>query len=280
VYSTIRELRDRLATVRRKVTIGCVPTMGALHAGHAALIERARRECDFVVVTIFVNRIQFNQAADFEGYPRSLERDVEFCAERGVDIIFAPEDTELYATPPDTFVEVRRLTDHLCGAHRPGHFRGVATVVMKLFDIIQPNRAYFGEKDAQQLAVIRRLVRDLNVPVTIVGVETVRESDGLAMSSRNQHLDAGQRRMATVLYRALRAAADAVAPGERDAARVRQAAEAVLAAEPEVRVEYLEVVDAEEMQPLDEISVPARIAIAAWVGETRLIDNVAVSPAE
>jgi pantoate--beta-alanine ligase len=280
VLRTIREIRDHLANVRHKATVGCVATMGALHEGHAALIHRARRECDFVVVTIFVNRIQFNQSADFECYPRSLERDVDYCDPLGVDIVFAPDETEMYPTPTDTHVEVSRLTDHLCGASRPGHFRGVTTVVMKLFEIIQPHRAYFGEKDAQQLAVIRRMVRDLNVPVTIVGVPIVREPDGLALSSRNQHLSQEERRMATVLYRALEAARTAAGEGECRAGTLKKTAKATLAEEPDVRLDYLEVVDADEMQPIETLTGPARIAVAAWVGETRLIDNIAVSPAE
>jgi len=277
---TIRELRALLLNVRHKVTIGCVPTMGALHAGHAALIHRARQECDHVMVTIFVNRIQFNQAADFERYPRALVQDVEFCAPLGANIVFAPDESEIYPAPTDTHVEVGRLTDHLCGASRPGHFRGVTTVVMKLFEIIQPNRAYFGEKDAQQLAVIRRMVRDLNVPVTVVGVPIVRESDGLAVSSRNQHLDTGERRMASVLYRALEAARAAAVSGERRAEHLKEVAKATFATQPDVRVEYLEVVDSEEMQPVEVITGPACMAVAAWVGATRLIDNVALSPGE
>jgi len=280
VLRTVKDLRDRLANVRHKATVGCVPTMGALHAGHAALIHRARHECDYVVVTIFVNRIQFNQSSDFERYPRSLSRDLDYCEPLGVDIIFAPEETEMYPAPTDTHVEVSRLTDHLCGASRPGHFRGVTTVVMKLFGIIEPHRAYFGEKDAQQLAVIRRMVRDLNVPVTIVGVPIVREPDGLALSSRNQHLNETQRRTATVLYRALQAAKAAADSGENQAGNLLAAARATLASEPAVQLDYLEVVDADEMQPIETITGPARIAIAAWVGETRLIDNVAIKPAE
>lgn len=276
VFRTIRELRDRLSNVRHKATVGCVPTMGALHEGHAALIRRARRECDYVVVTIFVNRIQFNQASDFERYPRSFERDLEFCEPLGVDIVFAPEDSEMYPEPIDTHVEVSRLTDHLCGASRPGHFRGVTTVVTKLFGIIEPHRAYFGEKDAQQLAVIRRMVRDLNVPITIVGVPIVREPDGLAISSRNQHLNESERRSATVLYRALEAARTLAESGELQTKKLKQQALWVLASEPGVRLDYLEVVDAGDMQPVDSIGGSAVMAIAAWVGQTRLIDNVSL----
>lgn len=277
---SISELRASLDPLRRAgVAIGCVPTMGALHAGHGRLIEAARADCGVVVVTIFVNPIQFNKPDDFEGYPRTLDADVEFCDARGVDFIFAPDAREMYPQEQLAYVDVERLTSHLCGPFRPGHFRGVATVVSKLFTIVQPDRAYFGEKDAQQLAVIRRMARDLNIPVAVTGVPTVREPDGLAMSSRNERLNPGERPKAAVLYRALMAAKDAISDG--DARKAKEAALAVLAREPEVRVEYLEVVDADEMQPVDTATAPVRIAIAAWLGNTRLIDNVlagAISP--
>lgn len=272
---SIEELREKLAPPRRReLTIGCVPTMGALHAGHGRLIEQARQECDVVVITVFVNPIQFNQAKDFEGYPRTLATDLDFCEARGVDFVFAPEGREMYPAPLRTFVEVERLTDHLCGPFRPGHFRGVATVVAKLLMIVQPHRAYFGEKDAQQLAVISRMAQDLNIPVSIIEVPTVREADGLAISSRNQHLDARQRQIATVLYEALQAARNSVAAGARRAEEVKRAAMAVFAGQPEARLEYLEVVDAGEMQPVERIEAPVRVVAAAWVGNTRLIDNV------
>ncbi|MCP5112060.1 MAG: pantoate--beta-alanine ligase [bacterium] len=278
VFRTIEELRARLANVRRKVTIGCVPTMGALHAGHGALIDRARQECDFVIVTLFVNPIQFNLAADFNSYPRTFDDDTAFCEARGVDIIFAPADAEIYPEPTETFVEVPLLTNQLCGAHRPGHFRGVTTVVTKLFNIIQPNRAYFGEKDAQQLATIRRMVRDLNISITIVGVPTVREPDGLAVSSRNRLLTSAERARATILYKALEAAREAIEAGESDPAKVKAAAAAVYATEPEVQVEYLEIVEDDTMQPVTQIKSQVRIATAASFGETRLIDNVIAGP--
>lgn len=275
VASTISELRELLAPRRRaREIIGLAPTMGALHAGHGSLIGRARGECGVVVVSIFVNPIQFNQASDYEVYPRTMEADLEFCDARGVDLVFAPSEKEMYPAPLDTHVEVARLTDYLCGAFRPGHFRGVATVVAKLINIAQPDKAYFGEKDAQQLAVIRRMARDLNMPVEIVPAPTVREADGLALSSRNKHLDERERRMAPVLYRALQAAAQTAAAGERGAAKALAAARSVLSTEPEVRVEYLEVIDAEEMQPVEVIGGPVRVAVAAWIGGTRLIDNV------
>jgi len=279
LFPAISGIRGFVAARRRAgQTIGLVPTMGALHRGHGSLIDMARRECGVVVVSIFVNPIQFNQASDYDRYPRNLDTDLRFCEERGADCVFAPSAEEMYPAPLDTHVDVDRLTEGLCGAHRPGHFRGVATVVAKLFLIILPDKAYFGEKDAQQLAVIERMVRDLNIPVEIVPAPTVREEDGLALSSRNKHLSGHERRIAAVLYQGLQSAAKAVAAGERDPAQVAGTARNVITSQPEVRVEYLEVVDPAEMRPVDTIEAPVRIAVAAWVGETRLIDNVLCKP--
>jgi pantoate--beta-alanine ligase len=274
---SISALRTRLAPLRREgKIIGLVPTMGALHAGHIELIRRARHESDCIVVSIFVNPIQFDRQDDFERYPRPVADDMQVCDQQGVDVVFAPSAGEMYPRAQRSFVEVEALTDHLCGKFRPGHFRGVATVVAKLFNIVQPDCAYFGEKDAQQLAVIRRMVADLNMPLTIVGVPTVREPDGLAVSSRNAHLNLEQRRSATVLYQALTAAREQIVRGEREAAVVKQQAQNVLAQQPEVRVEYFEVVDSDEIQPVERIERLVRIAGAVWVGTTRLIDNVLV----
>jgi pantoate--beta-alanine ligase len=279
VLRTIREVRERVASRRRAgEVIGFVPTMGALHEGHGSLMDRARRECGCVVASIFVNPIQFNQREDYDRYPRALEADVALAEARGVDIVFAPALEEMYPRPLRAFVDVANLTDHLCGAFRPGHFRGVATVVMKLFQIVQPDRAYFGEKDAQQLAVIRRMVQDLDIPVEIVGVPIVREPSGLALSSRNRHLSAEERVMAAALYRSLRLAESLIAGGARDAKDVARQALEALAREPRIRVEYLEIVDPEEMQPVRTIAGPVRIAAAVWVGSTRLIDNVLATP--
>jgi pantoate--beta-alanine ligase len=272
---SIAAVRTRLAPLRREgKLIGLVPTMGALHAGHVELIRWARRESGCVVVSIFVNPIQFDRKDDFEQYPRPVADDMRICDREGVDVVFAPAAREMYPGVQRGFVEVEALTEHLCGQFRPGHFRGVTTVVAKLFNIVQPDRAYFGEKDAQQLAAIRRMVADLNMPLTIVGVPTVREPDGLAVSSRNVHLNAEQRRSARVLFQALTAAREQVARGERDAAVVKQQALNVFAQQPEVRVEYFEVVDRDEMQPVERIERPVQIAGAVWVGTTRLIDNV------
>lgn len=275
VIHTIDELRAALAPARRAGTmIGLVPTMGALHAGHARLIETARRECGVVVVSIFVNPIQFDEKDDYARYPRTLDTDARLCESLGADLVFAPEAGEMYPEPPCTVVEVRRVSAHLCGRFRPGHFQGVATVVLKLFHIVQPDSAYFGEKDAQQLAVIRRMVRDLNLPLTVVGVPTVREPDGLALSSRNQRLSAQERQVALSLSRALRLAQRRIREGATAAEAVKGEALAMLAEQPDLRVEYLEIVDPDEMQPVDEVRGPVRIAAAIRVGSTRLIDNV------
>ena len=276
---TVRELRDNLTPIRiAGRVIGLVPTMGALHTGHARLMERARKESDLTVVSIFVNPLQFGPNEDFARYPRAFEADLELCRQNGMDFVFAPSVEEMYPLLPQlTFADVARVSDHLCGASRPGHFRGVATVVLKLFNVVQPERAYFGEKDAQQLAVIRRMTLDLNIPITIVGVETVRETDGLAISSRNRYLDADQRRIAPSLYRALQEAASTVREGETEASRVRTAALQILAENKAIRLDYLEVVDPDEMQPVSTIAGPVRIAGAIWLGSTRLIDNILVS---
>ncbi|HZT34140.1 MAG TPA: pantoate--beta-alanine ligase [Bryobacteraceae bacterium] len=273
--ATVAEVRAALADFRRRgQLVGLVPTMGALHAGHAALIERARRECGCMAVSIFVNPIQFDRREDYEAYAIRLPDDVALCESLGTDVIFAPAAEEMYPAPQSVFVEVAGLTDHLCGRFRPGHFRGVATVVAKLFHIVAPHRAYFGEKDAQQLAVIQRMVADLNMPVEIVPVATVRDPDGLAVSSRNRRLSPEERRAAPALFQALQAAAQAVASGARSAAEAKAAALAVLEACPEIRVEYLEVVDPATMAPVEQISGPVRIAAAVWLGATRLIDNL------
>ncbi len=280
LVSEVAALRERIADARRTGgRVGLVPTMGALHLGHAELIERARLDCDTTVVTIFVNPLQFDRADDLQRYPRTLDADVELCDRMGVDLVFAPSPVEMYPTPPDCMVDVGHLADHLCGPFRPGHFQGVATVVMKLFAIAQPDAAYFGEKDAQQLAIIRRMVADLNVPVQIVGVATVREPDGLAMSSRNRHLTPTERQSALALFRALQTADRAISTGITDADAVgRLARETIPRDDASLRLEYLEIVDPDSMQPIEKITGPVRVAGALWVGRTRLIDNVLSEP--
>ena len=279
LVSSISSLRTRLAPDRHDGRIlGLVPTMGALHDGHLRLIDRAREECQCVVVSIFVNPLQFDRDDDLSRYPRDLESDLDACATHGVDLVFAPSVDEMYPSQPTCVVEVLRLTDHLCGRHRPGHFTGVATAVAKLFQIVQPGRAYFGQKDAQQLAVIRRLVADLNIPVEIVAVPTVREADGLAVSSRNHLLSPAERAVATSLYRVLQQAEHLITSGARDAAAVTRGAEASLPVDPGLRLEYLEVVDPDEIQPVRDIEGLVLVAGALWVGSTRLIDNIVCVP--
>jgi pantoate--beta-alanine ligase len=271
VVKRVSELRGAVARARQSGLIaGLVPTLGALHRGHGELMDRARAECGLVVVSIFVNPLQFDRKEDYEKYARNLPADLEFCRQHGVDIVFTPDAAEMYPQAPRVFVDAPVLAAYLCGMHRPGHFRGVATVVTKLFNMAQPDRAYFGEKDAQQLAIVEALVEDLNMPIVIVRVPTVRESDGLAISSRNVRLNSEERRRAATLYRALVAARDRIAAG----AGVEQAREGALEILREVRVEYLDVVDPRTMQPVAEIRGAVRIAAAVWVGETRLIDNV------
>ena len=273
---TVPEVRKHLGEARlEKLTIGLVPTMGALHAGHASLIERARADSDFVAVSIFVNPLQFGPNEDYLRYPRPLDQDLEVCRGTGVDLVFVPEVDDIYASSPRTFVEVARLGDHLCGAFRPGHFRGVTTVVAKLFNIVQPDRAYFGEKDFQQLCIIRRMVQDLNMPVAVVPVPIFREADGLALSSRNVYLKPEERAAAPVLHRALQVSRQMIEEGERNPAAVKAAATRILSSENLVKTEYFEIVDTVDLQPVSEIRGEVRIASAIWVGKTRLIDNVA-----
>jgi pantoate--beta-alanine ligase len=276
LVAEIAALRKLLAPHRiAGKTIGLVPTMGALHAGHRRLLDIARAESDVVVATIFVNPTQFNRAEDLDHYPRTLDQDLAVCRDAGVDFVFAPSAAEMYPQETLTWVDVPALTEHLCGPGRPGHFRGVATVVMKLFQIVQPDRAYFGEKDAQQLAIIRRMVKDLDVPVTVVPVATVREPDGLAMSSRNRHLTPEERQRATVLSQALFAARDLVLQGERSAETILSSVAPFLDG---VQLEYLSIVDPETLIPVERIEGPALIAGAIWLGSTRLIDNVTAAP--
>ena len=274
----VRAWRDDHRLAGRRV--GFVPTMGALHEGHARLIETARASGDRVIVSIFVNPLQFDRKDDLERYPRTLDADLQICERLGAEVVFVPAVDEMYPSEPRCTVTVKRLTDRLCGQFRPGHFDGVATVVTKLFEIVQPDVAYFGEKDAQQLAVIRRMVSDFNMPIQIVGVPTVRETDGLAMSSRNARLSPDERPKATALYRALREAERAIQDGERDARAVERRAAAQIPPDGSLRLEYLEVVDPVELQRVDSITGKVLIAGALWVGSTRLIDNLTCNLAD
>jgi len=254
-------------------TIGCVPTMGYLHEGHLSLMRRAVRENDFVVASIFVNPTQFGENEDYEIYPRDLERDIRLAREVGVDAIFAPSVDEMYPPGYSTYVEVQGLTEVMCGASRPGHFRGVTTVVTKLFNIMMPDRAYFGQKDAQQALVIRRMIRDLNFPIELRILPVVRERDGLAMSSRNVYLNEEERRAALVVPRSLERGKQLLEAGERDGNKVASAIREVIEAEPLARVDYVTVRDIENLREVGFIEEPVLVAVAVWVGRVRLIDN-------
>jgi pantoate--beta-alanine ligase len=275
VVTTVAEMRRLRAQMAGSV--GLVPTMGYLHEGHLFLVRRARADNEHVVVTIFVNPTQFGPQDDYQRYPRDPERDLRLLEQEGADVVFMPGVEEMYPPGFDAWVEVgEALTGRLEGAARPGHFRGVATVVAKLFEIVQAQRAYFGQKDGQQLAVIRKMVADLNMGVEIVGLPTVREPDGLAMSSRNVYLSLEERRAATVLWRSLGRARELFDGGERRAEVIRGEMRAVLASEPLARVEYVSVADAETLAELEAIEGPAMVSLAVRIGATRLIDNVTV----
>jgi pantoate--beta-alanine ligase len=277
VAETIPQVRAAVAEARaNRRSVGLVPTMGALHAGHASLIRAARQETGFVVVSVFVNPTQFGPQEDFSRYPRTWEADLAICAREGVDLVFTPEPGTMY--PPDfgTYVEVQKLQDVLCGANRPGHFRGVATVVLKLFNIVQPDVAYFGQKDAQQARIIARMVRDLDVPVGLRICPIVREPDGLALSSRNVYLDAAQRQQARVLSQTLEAAQAQIAQGERYAAVVQKDMAARIQHTPGAALDYAGVMAANTLQPLDRLEGEVLLALAVKFGPTRLIDNALV----
>ena len=279
IVETIANTRDLIAQTRAAgKTIGLTPTMGALHEGHLSLVRRCRKECDFSVVSIFVNPTQFGPGEDFDSYPRTFDTDCAACRDLGVDLIFAPAPEEMYPRENLTWLDVDTIGDHLCGAARPGFFRGVCTVVTKLFNVIQPDIAYFGEKDAQQLAVITRMVADLNLPLEIRGCPIVRESDGLAMSSRNQYLDPEQRRQAVCLFQALRHAQQLIENGQTDTTALIDAIKTIIEKQPQARIDYISIVDRNLMQPLVKIDRPVRIALAVHLGPARLIDNIAIDP--
>lgn len=278
------EIIRKIATVRKRIEqarrdgkrIGLVPTMGALHAGHMSLIDAAVQKCDYVVVSIFVNPTQFGPDEDLDEYPRDLEADSRLCEEAGVELIFAPDVGEMYPSPNMTWVNVAELTTGLCGRNRPGHFRGVTTVCNKLFNIVRPDVAFFGQKDAQQGIVIKRMVADTNLPLEIEICPTIREKDGLALSSRNKYLDAQQRKDALLLHEALTRARQMVQQGVRDSRQIIAAMNEILQSAPGVAVEYVSIVDPETLAQLDTITERAIIAVAAMVKTTRLIDNIIV----
>jgi pantoate--beta-alanine ligase len=278
VVTTIARLRTRLARERAAgKRIGLVPTMGYLHAGHLSLIRRAKQECDVVVMSLFVNPLQFGANEDFDRYPRDLARDQALAEEAGVDVLFHPTVEEMYPRGPLTTVRVHEeLTGRLCGRSRPGHFDGVATVVSKLFHIVEPHRAYFGQKDAQQLAIIERMIEDLNFPVQVIGCPIVREPDGLAMSSRNVYLTQEERRIAPLLYQALCQGEALIRRGEKNPAAVVARVRQPIAQTPQFRIDYVELLSYPELQPLETIRGKVILAVAAWLGQTRLIDNVII----
>ena len=272
VIGTITELR----ALRQQLSgaVGFVPTMGYLHQGHLALVRRARTENSTVVVSIYVNPAQFGPREDSAGYPRELNRDLDLLHSEKVDVIFVPSDAEMYPPGFSTWVDVENVTERLEGASRPGHFRGVATIVTKLFNVVRPSRAYFGQKDAQQTAVIRRMVADLDMGIEIVVVPTVRESDGLAMSSRNVQLSPEERRAATVLFEALTLARELTRGGEKDAEEIRQQMTLLIQKEPLARIDYVSIADASTLEELSFIDRPALASLAVTIGKTRLMDNM------
>ena len=275
---TIAEVRAACDDVRlRGGTVGLVPTMGFFHEGHRSLMRAARAAHDAVVVSLFVNPTQFGPTEDLAAYPRDLEADTAVAIAEGVDVLFVPTVPEMYPEGARTTVHVAGLTERLCGASRPTHFDGVTTIVAKLFSIVGPCSAYFGRKDAQQLAVVRRMALDLDLPVAVVGCPLIREPDGVARSSRNTYLSSDDRQHAAVLISALRSVADAVISGERDAQALHEVLERVLETEPAVRIDYAEIVDASTLEPVDRIERDTLVALAAFVGTTRLIDNITIS---
>ena len=274
ILTTVREMQQACRNLRRTRTLGLVPTMGALHDGHLSLVRRALAECDAAAATIFVNPTQFAPGEDYATYPRTFEEDCAKLEAAGTTLLFAPTPEEMYPYGATTFVDVSGIGDRLDGASRPGHFRGVATVVAKLFHIAGPDRAYFGQKDAAQVAVLRAMVRDLNFPVRLVACPIVREKDGLAMSSRNRNLSPENRRRALILHRALQAACELLEAGETNAEALRRALLETFATEENVRLDYAAVVDPATLLPVEDTARGALIAVAAWVGSTRLIDNI------
>ena len=260
------------------LVIGLVPTMGALHEGHTALVARARKECSRVIASVFVNPKQFGPKEDYKKYPRDLEKDAKTLGEAGVDVLFAPETADIYPDGFRTYVNVEGISKRLEGRSRPGHFRGVSTVVLKLFEIVQPHFAYFGRKDAQQVRIISEMARDLNLDAEIVVCPVVREADGLALSSRNAYLSAEERKAATALHRALVAARDELSAGVRDAMQLQTAMRQILEAEPLASVDYAEIISGDTFEPVVRVARPCYAVLAVFIGKTRLIDNLLIEP--
>jgi len=279
IASTIQETHAVIRAARKAgKRIGLVPTMGALHEGHLSLVRAAKEQTDLVVISIFVNPLQFGPQEDLAKYPRTFERDCELLERERVDLVFAPSTAEMYPPGAITLVEVQGLADRLDGVSRPGHFRGVTTVVAKLFHIVEPDVTFFGQKDAAQSAIIRKMVKDLNFPVNIVVCPIVREPDGLAMSSRNAYLNADERQQGLVLSRALKKVQQVFEAGERDAQHLAEVGGQIVATEPAAKLDYLSVVDPDTLEPVRDVNHPTLVAVAAWIGSTRLIDNVILHP--
>ncbi len=277
VAVTIQSVRKLVKAARAEgKKIGLVPTMGALHIGHVSLIEAAAQQTDFVVVSIFVNPTQFGPSEDFKKYPRPFEADLKICGEHGVDVIFAPTPKEMYKSENLTWVNVEKLTEPLCGQFRPGHFRGVTTVCAKLFNIVSPDLAFFGQKDAQQAIVIKRMVADLNMPLKIVVYPTIREPDGLAVSSRNQYLSEQQRKDAALIYKSLQKCKEMIKAGVTDTKEIVGQMHTILNQIPSAKIEYVSIVDAETLKSIDQVAGKVLAAAAVKIGSTRLIDNILV----
>ena len=274
VVKSVKEVRDTVKEWKAQgLSVGFVPTMGYLHEGHESLIKKAVKDNDRVVVSIFVNPMQFGPTEDLDKYPRDLERDSKLCENAGANLIFHPEKEEMYFEDFSSYVDINGLSDELCGKSRPIHFRGVCTVVTKLFNIVNPDRAYFGEKDAQQLAIIRRFVRDLNIDIEIIGCPIIREEDGLAKSSRNTYLSKKERQAALILSQSLNLAKDAINSGERNSSVVIDIISNSIKKEPLAKIDYIEVVDSLAVKPVKTIEKSVLVAIAVYIGKTRLIDN-------
>ena len=281
VAKTIESVRNLVKAARSKgKIIGFVPTMGALHIGHISLIEAAVKKCDFVVVSIFVNPTQFGLGEDFEKYPRPLKADLEICRKAGVDVVFAPATKQMYPQENFTWVNVEKLTEQLCGRFRPGHFGGVTTVCAKLFNIVAPDIAFFGQKDAQQAIVIKRMVTDLNMPLEIVVCPTVRQADGLAVSSRNQYLTRQQKKNAPLIYKSLQKCQKLIEDGVADSKTIINQMRKILQQTPSIKIEYISIVDADTLQELKKITGKVLTAVAVKIGSTRLIDNIVVDAGE
>ncbi|MDO8602439.1 MAG: pantoate--beta-alanine ligase [Candidatus Omnitrophota bacterium] len=275
VYRNVRSLAKKVSEIKRlNDTVGLVPTMGFLHEGHISLIRKARKDMDHVIVSIFVNPTQFGPGEDFKKYPRDLKRDLDICRKEGADIVFVPKAKDIYPDGYSTYISVRGITEKLCGASRPGHFRGVATVVAKLFNITAPDIAYFGQKDAQQAIIIKKMAEDLNMRVKVKVMPVVREKNGLAMSSRNVYLSRRERIQAQSIYRALRLAKELFHGGEKDSGIIINKMKRVIGKQAETKIDYIKVVGIKNLEDVKKISRGSLVAIAAWVGKTRLIDNV------